>query len=473
MKKRTLILLTFILAMALLGVVDAQAGGCNYHDRGQCVPGLITNETWWTAQPEHVKGKAVWYAPNIMEATAEWRGMSLEGFAGGVALMSPAEMGEVVWLKRPGFSWEGPFLVVDASARVHMWVTVTHIGEVVEVDWNTARRWGMVSGSEGSYTVNEWMIRDVEVWKGALPPAEGAVAVDYPAWFETNVLRFDAAENPNRIWRMHEMRYAAYSDYKHDLLVAQAENQVAVANSKTAALADVEVHTNVYAQDTDLKYELSASVTPTIPFDYAKTMVISRDYGIESGFELLPEGFDAAVIDWNVAYSLDTDEVAQVETGCGIDDGVYENGYEDRGHCVEGLITEDSWYMRYPQHTAGAVTYYAEGIMGQVVENRGLSLKGYVDGIVLMSCAHVGESVWVRRSGGWEGPYLVVDCSHRYHLWVTLVQNHVNAEVSYNRWVKWAESGGTQAVEICIGSAGCSGVAYPFWSYWQSRYEFE
>jgi hypothetical protein len=138
------------------------------------------------------------------------------------------------------------------------------------------------------------------------------------------------------------------------------------------------------------------------------------------------------------------------------------------------MITEESWMVRYPQHTVGAVTYYADGIMEQVVENRGMSLQGYKGGIVLMTCAHMGETVYARPTGGlWEGPYLVVDCSHRYHLWVTLVHNHINAEVDYATWQRWSTDGNVPYVEICIGGKGCEGQAYGFWSYWDDLYKFE
>lgn len=167
------------LLIAAVFVTPAAAGRCDdeapengYMDRGVCVPGVISAETWWTAAPQYIVGKAVFYAPNVMEGTARYRNMSLDGFMGGVAMMSAADIGEVVWLKRPGSNWEGPYLVVDTSQRNHMWVNVVHIGEVVEVDFETARRWGMAdyaNNAEG-YDVFEWMIREVEVWKSLTPP---------------------------------------------------------------------------------------------------------------------------------------------------------------------------------------------------------------------------------------------------------------------------------------------------------------
>lgn len=113
--------------------------GYFWHGTEVWVPGYITVETWFTPSPDHFTGKAVYYAQGLMEATAEWRGMSLDGFVGGVALMSPSDVGETVYIKFR--EWEGPFLVVDCARRGDMWPVIMHRGEAVEVGHRTAIRW--------------------------------------------------------------------------------------------------------------------------------------------------------------------------------------------------------------------------------------------------------------------------------------------------------------------------------------------
>lgn len=118
-------------------------------------------------------GKATYYAPGAMKATARWRELDLEGYAGGVSLMSPADIGHKVWLKRPGHDWEGPFLVVDCARRGDMYGVIVSRGEVIEVDFQTAQRWGLVkwggSSQPGGYVswwkAKEWLVRDVQVSK--------------------------------------------------------------------------------------------------------------------------------------------------------------------------------------------------------------------------------------------------------------------------------------------------------------------
>jgi len=98
--------------------------------------------------PQWVIGNATYYAPGPMRATAKWRGMDLTSFVDGVSLMSPSDIGDVVWIKPPGRDWEGPYLVVDCAQQNHMYAAVVHKGEVVEVSWYTAQRWGLVRDDE-------------------------------------------------------------------------------------------------------------------------------------------------------------------------------------------------------------------------------------------------------------------------------------------------------------------------------------
>jgi hypothetical protein len=90
-------------------------------------------------------GVAKYYAPGVMERVARTRGMALAGYVDGVALLPCEHVGREAWLVRPG-SWppvvEGPFLVVDCAASRHYSWRVAE-GDVVEVGWETARRWGM------------------------------------------------------------------------------------------------------------------------------------------------------------------------------------------------------------------------------------------------------------------------------------------------------------------------------------------
>jgi hypothetical protein len=147
------------------------------------VPGMIDNMTWYTPAPDHIVGKAVFYAPYMMRATAEYRGLDLDGYLDGVSLMSPADIGQTVWIKRPGEEWEGPFLVVDCARRSDMYGVIVHNEEVVEVGFRTAERWKMVRRTQEGWVTLLWNIEGVEIYKGPRAPQEPSQAIVYTDWF--------------------------------------------------------------------------------------------------------------------------------------------------------------------------------------------------------------------------------------------------------------------------------------------------
>ena len=144
---------------------------------------LVSYNTWMTGHPPLSTGAAVFYAPGVMEATAEYRhvngGKALDGYVDGVSLMSPTDIGATVWLRYNG-EWEGPFLSVDTAQQNHMCQAIQTRGEVVEVGYKTAERWGMTDWPK----VHEWKV-DVEV--SLIPPEYldkcSIETVHYPTWW--------------------------------------------------------------------------------------------------------------------------------------------------------------------------------------------------------------------------------------------------------------------------------------------------
>lgn len=170
--------------MLLLSVL---AWGGPYVDRGFLVPFLISENLWRTPAPRLMIGNGTFYSPGVMEATADYRGLSLDAYLDGVSLMSPSDIGETVWIWRPGqANWEGPFLDVDCSQRADMYVTVVYIGEVVEIGFDTAERWGMAHhiGEVPWYHATQWRMDGVMVYIGERPPdLRSVMPVVYRDWF--------------------------------------------------------------------------------------------------------------------------------------------------------------------------------------------------------------------------------------------------------------------------------------------------
>lgn len=178
---------------------------------------LITVDTWFMPAPKYSYGKAVWYGRGVMEATAEWRRMSLNNYLDGVALMSPADLGKTVWMRRPGHDWEGPYLVVDCAARHDKPRAVIVMEEVVEVGFETAVRWGMVNSDQSE--VYKWMIQDVEVFIDDNKPNSSLHnPVYYPSWWIENAeytTRFE--QHPFYLfsygWNMRDGRILKFEDF--------------------------------------------------------------------------------------------------------------------------------------------------------------------------------------------------------------------------------------------------------------------
>jgi hypothetical protein len=166
--------------------------------------------------PQYTRGKAVWYAPGLMDSTAIMRGMNLEGFKGGVATNSVAMMGKVVWLKRDRKSWEGPFLVVDVSQRNHAWHHAVNVKTIVEVDFKTAAEWGIVfykKDTKKGYVVNKWSENGVEMWVGLEPPREIKESpIIYETWYKENAEFCDGESN--RRWKLENWMIRNYGQYR-------------------------------------------------------------------------------------------------------------------------------------------------------------------------------------------------------------------------------------------------------------------
>ena len=104
---------------------------------------------WYMATPLPARGEVTFYAYDVMER-AYHRRLELAQVpycdkptcVGYVATLRPGDLGRKVWLMRPGFPPEGPFLVVDYAAAGDF-ARLDRRGLIAEVDYETARRWGM------------------------------------------------------------------------------------------------------------------------------------------------------------------------------------------------------------------------------------------------------------------------------------------------------------------------------------------
>lgn len=139
------------------------------------MPGLVTRDAWLARNPPVFGGAMSSYDEGLMERVAANRRLSLEGYRDGVALLLCGDLGRTVWIKRPGFDWDGPFRVVDCSAREHLFVNMLDHGIAVEVGFRTAQRYGR--STIGRVSVS-------------LVGRSGAYAINYATWWRTEIMSF-------------------------------------------------------------------------------------------------------------------------------------------------------------------------------------------------------------------------------------------------------------------------------------------
>jgi hypothetical protein len=171
MKTKLLFALIIFASMLLSAAKPYDYLYAGYWWNGAWIPGLITQESRFAPIPQVVEGGALFYGPGIMEATVEYYKLDwTPDIVDGVSLLTCAEIGHKVWLQRPGKDWEGPFLVADCSQRDDLYAHVFYRHEVVEVGFETAKRWGMAKRIDSNpwYKAYLWRIDGVKVSR--VPP---------------------------------------------------------------------------------------------------------------------------------------------------------------------------------------------------------------------------------------------------------------------------------------------------------------
>jgi hypothetical protein len=166
------------------------------------VPGLPTFGSQFLRMPEVSIGSAVFYAPQVMQAQVEYRGLSMNGMLGAVAVPFCSEIGHSVWLQRPGHDWEGPFMVADCARRNDLYGVIEFRDQVVEVDFDTAVVWGMAryggKQNDGRWSALTGRLDCVLLSK--VPPEEyNGQIVDLSVYFLQSVTYALPSENRNQI----------------------------------------------------------------------------------------------------------------------------------------------------------------------------------------------------------------------------------------------------------------------------------
>jgi hypothetical protein len=176
--------------------------------------------------PEYVTGKAVFYGPYAMDATANYRGISYEeeGCLGGISLMSPYNIWDKAWVQIDE-KWYGPYCVVDCARRGDMYPIVVYREEVIEINFELAVEVGMVSEHDvyGNYEVYEWY-KDVEVLVNISPHeySFNENPIVYKEYFLENI-EFAEIREPSVIL-IEKNKWKEYNNEKY--WVKETENKI-------------------------------------------------------------------------------------------------------------------------------------------------------------------------------------------------------------------------------------------------------
>ena len=150
------------------------------------IDGLVNHHTYYTPSPTYFHTRAIWMSPGVMTASAQYNGVDLSDVAGGVALMSPSDVGKTVFVRVPGGEWL-TVRVGDTVQRIHMEFHIEIVDSGIELDYELAQRTGVLThvnqyGGVGMY--------GFEVCTASSPAHCTGQPVDYETWF-TSMVRYE------------------------------------------------------------------------------------------------------------------------------------------------------------------------------------------------------------------------------------------------------------------------------------------
>ena len=108
------------------------------------------------------------------------------------------------------------------------------------------------------------------------------------------------------------------------------------------------------------------------------------------------------------------------------------------GYFYPSLITPESAQRKMPDYVKGDVTWVNPHRMEDTAVVNNIDLSPFKDGIALMSCSDIGETVWLKRPDhNWDGPFVVADCANPRHMFAAICYKGEVAELGFKTAVEW------------------------------------
>lgn len=132
--------------------------------------------------PVYFSTRAIWQSQGVIERSAAYNGVILDGFEGAVALNSCEMVGSTVWIRRNNAEAFLRTVAADCAHVAHVYYHSVYVDSGIELQYELAQRLGMFEAETvGIYGFEVCTVLDVNQCVGQ--------PVDYREWFLTN-LRF-------------------------------------------------------------------------------------------------------------------------------------------------------------------------------------------------------------------------------------------------------------------------------------------
>lgn len=142
-------------------------------------PGLPTWQSH-NGVPLYFTTRAIWQAQGVIERTAAFNGVNLDGYEGAVALNSCAMVGNTVWVRRNATERWIRAIDADCSANAHVYYHAVAVGSGIELSYQLAEAFG-------EFDTPGIGLYGFEVCTGNPDSDCLSNPVDYSQWFLENV----------------------------------------------------------------------------------------------------------------------------------------------------------------------------------------------------------------------------------------------------------------------------------------------
>lgn len=142
------------------------------------VPQDIPLVEWLPETPAHYSTRAIWMADGVIEISATFNQLTMEGVEGFVALTDCSRVGSDIWVRPPQQEW-ARVRVADCAMPEHEYFHIVYVDSGIELSYELAQHWGVINHRNPDGGIG---VYGFEVCLTALDLCNGT-PVDYRQWY--------------------------------------------------------------------------------------------------------------------------------------------------------------------------------------------------------------------------------------------------------------------------------------------------